>query len=148
MAIRAPSELKSNMTELTLGWPNQPWLPELLPDLKSTSSQEMFDEKNPVGIFSIIFHIDLNKIFRHRPLMVCLKRQVHIDLNNLFKHRPLPHFYQIPNCLKIFKRPTSPASPRTRIPCSSLPLPHPHWPPCNTNFVLPHIIYIYNISRN
>ena len=58
--------------------------------------QEMFDEKNPVGIFSIIFHIDLNKIFRHRPLMVCLKRQVHIDLNNLFKHRPLPHFYYIP----------------------------------------------------
>ena len=95
MAIRAPSELKSNMTELTLGWPNQPWLPELLPDLKSTSSQEMFDEKNPVGIFSIIFHIDLNNFFRHRPLMVCLKRQVHIDLNNLFKHRPLPHFYQI-----------------------------------------------------
>ena len=101
-----------------------------------------------INMWTFIFHIDLNKIFRHRPLMVCLKRQVHIDLNNLFKHRPLPHFYQIPNCLKIFKRPTSPASPRTRIPCSSLPLPHPHWPPCNTNFVLPHITYIYNISRN
>ena len=50
------------MTELTLGWPNQPWLPELLPDLKATSSQEMFDEKNPVGIFSIKFHIDLKLI--------------------------------------------------------------------------------------